>query len=139
MNNSNFSNNFNYTNLNQKNSFLKNSPKLSLFKENDSEDTTSFTTGNNLSPSENNSFTNNPVELNSKLLFQKKQISNSVENIFKQDINFKIGKNIKSVLIFPNLDKKEKKKNKKKKKKKILYILIIIYLMNTIFIMIIII
>ena len=118
------------------NSFLKNSPKLSLFKENDSEDTTSFTTGNNLSPSENNSFTNNPVELNSKLLFQKKQISNSVENIFKQDINFKIGKNIKSVLIFPNLDKKEKKKNKKKK---ILYILIIIYLMNTIFIMIIII
>ena len=71
LNNSNFSNNFNYTNLNQKNSFLKNSPKLSLFKENDSEDTTSFTTGNNLSPSENNSFTNNPVELNSKLLFQK--------------------------------------------------------------------
>ena len=115
LNNSNFSNNFNYTNLNQKNSFLKNSPKLSLFKENDSEDTTSFTTGNNLSPSENNSFTNNPVELNSKLLFQKKQISNSVENIFKQDINFKNGKNIKSVLIFPNLDKKEKKKNKKKK------------------------
>ena len=107
LNNSNFSNNFNYTNLNQKNSFLKNSPKLSLFKENDSEDTTSFTTGNNLSPSENNSFTNNP-ELNSKLLFQKKQISNSVENIFKDDTNYNNGNNYNNVIIFPQ-DKKKKK------------------------------
>ena len=115
LNNSDFLNDFNQSNVNQKNSFLKYSPKLSLFKENESENTTSFTTGNNLSPSESHSFTNNP-ELNSKLLFQKKQISNSVENIFKDDTNYNNGNNYNNVIIFPQ-DKKKKKKPKKKKKK----------------------
>ena len=116
LNNSDILNDFNQSNVNQKNSFLKYSPKLSLFKENESENTTSFTTGNNLSPSESHSFTNNP-ELNSKLLFQKKQISNSVENIFKDDTNYNNGNNYNNVIIFPQ-DKKKKKKPKKKKKEK---------------------
>ena len=116
LNHSDFSNDFNHSNLNQKNTFLKNSPKLTLFKENDSEDTTSFTTGNNLSPSESNSFSNNPVKLCSKLLFQKKQIPNSIENIFQNDTNLNNENNHNNVIIFPQ-EKKKKKKTKKKKNK----------------------
>ena len=122
LNNSNYTIDNNVSNINQKSFNLKNSPKLSLFKENESEDTTSFTTNNNLSPSENNSFSNNHVDFNGKFFFKNK-ISNSVENIFnlKTDINsndnFNKTNNLGNIIIFPHQSQKEKKKKKKNKKK----------------------
>ncbi len=110
--------------------FTKESPKINSIKENESEDTTSFATDNNLSPINNNSFNVNSVDRLEKnqILISKQNNSlfDLIENSFC-DLNTKnyndfnklnLSKNYNNDNLFLNDTEQRKKKNKRKKKRK---------------------
>ena len=110
--------------------FTKESPKINSMKENESEDTTSFATDNNLSSINNNSFNVNSVdrlEKNQMLISkQNNSLFDLIENSF-YDLNTKkyndfnklnLSKNYNNDNLFFNDSEQRKKKNKKKKKRK---------------------
>ncbi len=125
---SNCKQNQNIENTNQNS--LRESPKINSIKENESENTTSFATDNNLSPIENSSFNVNSVER-----FEKNQnvfikpnnclcdfIENSICNLntkqYYDNNELNLLKNYNNDIFFPNDSQIRKKNNKKKKKRK---------------------
>ena len=121
-------NNYNEFNVLNTKKIFSNSKSVSLTKEDESEDTTSFDSDNNLSIKLTNSYNINSVEkieknqnfyinksndLYENYEYYLKNIDK--QNYFKYELNLE--NNYNNVVFFPNDFKRGKKKNKKKKKK----------------------
>ena len=116
---------FNECNMFNKNQIYSNSQNINLNRENESEDTTSFASDNNLSPNLTNSYKINSVEKNDK---NQKYVNKNSNDIYDNYVNYlkqnnyehelSLEKNYNNIVFFPNNDFKGGKKNNKKKKKK---------------------